>query len=100
GSVASSVDGVRAFRFRARMQFNSPAESYDRVMGRYTTTRAPALADAAGVTGGMRVLDVGCGPGGLAHELARRVGAENVAAIDPAAQFAAACSERNPGVDA
>jgi len=82
------------------MQFSSPAESYDRFMGRYTTTLAPALADAAGVTGGMRVLDVGCGPGGLAHELARRVGAENVAAIDPAAQFAAACSERNPGVDA
>jgi ubiquinone/menaquinone biosynthesis C-methylase UbiE len=82
------------------VQFTSAAESYDRFMGRYTTTLAPALADAAGVTGGMRVLDVGSGPGGLTRELARRVGAENVAAIDPAAQFATACRERNPGVDA
>jgi ubiquinone/menaquinone biosynthesis C-methylase UbiE len=47
----------------------------------------------------MRVLDVGCGPGGLTSELAARVGAENVAAIDPAPQFAAACRARNPGAD-
>ena len=82
------------------MQFSSAAESYDRFMGRYTTTLAPALADAAGSASGMRVLDVGSGPGGLTRELAGRVGGENVAAIDPAAQFATACRERNPGVDA
>src|SRR5215210_9356181 len=68
-------------------------------MGRYTRTLAPLFADAAGVTGGMRVLDVGCGPGGLTDELVARVGAENVAAIDPAPQFAAACAERHPGAD-
>src|SRR4051812_44492537 len=68
-------------------------------MGRYTRTLAPALADAAGVEAGMRGLDVGCGPGGLAEALAARVGAENVAAIDPAPQFAAACRERSPGAD-
>jgi ubiquinone/menaquinone biosynthesis C-methylase UbiE len=45
------------------------------------------------------VLDVGCGPGGLTAELADRVGAESVAAIDPAEQFVAACRERNPGAD-
>jgi ubiquinone/menaquinone biosynthesis C-methylase UbiE len=82
------------------VQFSSAAESYDRFMGRYTTTLAPALVDAAGVTRGMKVLDVGSGPGGLTRELAARVGGENVAAIDPAAQFAKACRERNPGVDA
>ena len=81
------------------MEFTSPAERYDRFMGRYTKTLAAALADAAGVTSGMRVLDVGCGPGGLTHELAARVGAENVAAIDPAPQFVAACEERNRGAD-
>jgi ubiquinone/menaquinone biosynthesis C-methylase UbiE len=81
------------------VDFTSSAEKYDRFMGRYTRTLGPALADAAGVIGDMRVLDVGCGPGGLTEELATRVGAENVAAIDPAPQFAAACRERQPGAD-
>ena len=81
------------------MQFAAPAEHYDRFMGRYAPTLAVALADAAGVGSGMRVLDVGCGPGGLTRELVARVGAENVAAIDPAPQFATACRDRNPGAD-
>jgi SAM-dependent methyltransferase len=81
------------------MEFRSSAQKYDRFMGRYTSTLAPALAEAAGVTSGMTVLDVGCGPGGLTDELASRVGAENVAAIDPAPQFAAACQERHPRAD-
>jgi ubiquinone/menaquinone biosynthesis C-methylase UbiE len=80
-------------------EFVSPAEHYDRFMGRYTIPLAPALADEVGVVRGMRVLDVGCGPGGLTSELADRVGAESVAAIDPAEQFVAACRERNPGAD-
>lgn len=80
--------------------FLSPAEHYDRFMGRYTPSLAAALADAAGVVEGQRVLDVGCGPGGLTAELAARTGAERVAAIDPASQFVAACAARNPGVDA
>jgi SAM-dependent methyltransferase len=81
------------------VQFAAPAERYDRFMGRYTTTLAVALADAAGVAAGMHVLDVGCGPGGLTRELVARVGAADVAAIDPAPQFVAACRERNPGAD-
>jgi SAM-dependent methyltransferase len=81
------------------VQFAAPAEHYDRFMGRYLPTLAGALADAAGVTSGMRVVDVGCGPGGLTSELAARVGAANVAAIDPAPQFVAACRDRNPGAD-
>jgi SAM-dependent methyltransferase len=81
------------------MQFATPAESYDRFMGRYVPTLAVALADAAGIAPGVRVLDVGCGPGGLTGELVTRVGAANVAAVDPTPQFAAACRARNPGVD-
>jgi SAM-dependent methyltransferase len=81
------------------MQFAAPAEDYDRFMGRYAPTLAVALADAGGVRTGMRVLDVGCGPGGLTRELAGRVGAANVAAIDPAVQFTEACRQRNPGAD-
>jgi ubiquinone/menaquinone biosynthesis C-methylase UbiE len=74
-------------------------ENYDRFMGRYATGLAPKFADAAGVRAGMRVLDVGCGPGALAVELAGRVGEDNVAAIDPAPEFAAACQARIPGAD-
>jgi SAM-dependent methyltransferase len=81
------------------MQFSGAAAFYDRFMGRYTPSLAVAFADAAGISDGMQVLDVGCGPGGLTRQLADRLGAANVAAIDPAAQFAAACRERNPGAD-
>ncbi len=81
------------------MTFAVPAEHYDRFMGRYAPSLATALADAAGVKAGMRVVDVGCGPGGLTRELVARVGAAHVAAIDPEPQFAAACRYRNPGVD-
>jgi ubiquinone/menaquinone biosynthesis C-methylase UbiE len=81
------------------MRFTAAADHYDRYMGRYTRTLAPALADAAGVEPGMRALDVGCGPGGLTEVLAERLGAENVAAIDPAPQFAEACRARHPGAD-
>lgn len=80
--------------------FVVPAAGYDRLMGRYLPTLAPAFADAAGVTAGMRVLDVGCGPGGLTTELVARVGAGSVSAIDPSPPFVRACRDRNPGVDA
>jgi ubiquinone/menaquinone biosynthesis C-methylase UbiE len=81
------------------MEFTAAADKYDRFMGRYTRTLAPALVKAAEIGDGMRVLDVGCGPGGLASVLADRVGGANVAAIDPAPQFAQACRERNPDAD-
>ena len=75
-------------------EFTAAVENYDRFMGRYATGLAPKFADAAGVRAGMRVLDVGCGPGALAVELAGRVGEDNVAAIDPASEFIAACRVR------
>ncbi|HEX8105777.1 MAG TPA: class I SAM-dependent methyltransferase [Solirubrobacteraceae bacterium] len=81
------------------MEFTAAAPKYDRFMGRYSTSMAPGFADAAGVTGGMTVVDVGCGPGALTEELARRVGAASVAAIDPAPRFVAACRERHPEAD-
>jgi SAM-dependent methyltransferase len=80
-------------------KFGAPAAHYDRFMGRYTPTLSVGLADYAGIRAGMRTLDVGCGPGGLTRELVARVGASNVAAIDPASQFTASCRLRNPGVE-
>lgn len=81
------------------VEFTAAVENYDRFMGRYATGLAPKFADAAGVRAGMRVLDVGCGPGALAVVLAERVGEHNVAAIDPAPHFAAACRARIPGAE-
>ncbi len=80
--------------------FRISGETYDRFMGRYAIRLAPRFADAAGVEEGMRALDVGCGPGALSAELVRRLGAANVAAVDPAPQFVEAVRERLPGVDA
>jgi hypothetical protein len=79
--------------------FVGSADSYDRLMGRYLPSLGPAFADMAGICAGMRVLDVGCGPGGLTTVLAQRCGAAQVAAVDPSASFVQACRARVPGVD-
>ncbi len=81
------------------MSFEHAAEVYDRHVGRYSAALATALADAAEIRPPLRALDVGCGPGGLAGELAQRLGPGSVAAVDPSARFAAAARERLAGVD-
>lgn len=81
------------------MSFDVSADAYMRFMGRYSAPLAVLFADMAGVAGGQRALDVGCGPGVLAAELVRRLGAGAVCAVEPSASFAAAARERLPGVD-
>lgn len=81
------------------MSFAVAADAYDRFMGRYSSRLSAQLADFSGIEAGMRVLDVGCGPGALTTELVQRVGAAGVAAIDPSEQFVAAARERHPGAD-
>jgi ubiquinone/menaquinone biosynthesis C-methylase UbiE len=80
------------------MNFDVAADAYDRFMGHYSQQLSPQLADLAGIGPGQRVLDVGCGPGALTAEIARRVGPEAVTAVDPSASFVAAAQARNPGV--
>ena len=63
--------------------FAVPADAYDRFMGRYSVPLAPLFADFAGIAQGLRVLDVGCGPGALVAELVQRLGAVSVTAVDP-----------------
>lgn len=53
------------------------------------------LVDALGLEPGMRVLDVGCGPGRHAHELARR--GVDVHGIDISERFVELASEHAPG---
>ena len=84
------VEGARTFR--------TPAEGYDRHIGRYSGALGRALIAAAGVRAGDRALDVGCGPGGLTSELVRLLGPGHVAAADPSEPFAEACRRRLPGV--
>jgi SAM-dependent methyltransferase len=79
--------------------FDVGAEAYDRFMGRYSVGLAAQMADLAGVGEGQRALDVGCGPGALTGELAARLGAGAVAAVDPSSSFVDAAQDRNPGVD-
>ena len=81
------------------MSFAVGANAYDRFMGRYSEPLAPPFADFASVVEGLRVLDVGCGPGALSDELVKRVGPGSVTAVDPSETFVTAAEERNPTID-
>jgi ubiquinone/menaquinone biosynthesis C-methylase UbiE len=81
------------------MTFKAAPESYDRFMGRFSRRLAPLFADFAGIDAGMSVLDVGCGPGALTEELARRLGGKRVAAADPSEPFVEGCRDRVPDAD-
>jgi SAM-dependent methyltransferase len=87
----TEVEGAATFR--------SATDMYGRFVGRYAPALAAALIDAAGVEPDDRVLDVGCGPGGLATALAEIVGQENVAAVDPSPPFVSICRARLPTAD-
>jgi ubiquinone/menaquinone biosynthesis C-methylase UbiE len=78
--------------------FEVAGESYDAFMGRYSRHLSARLADLAGVEAGQTVLDVGCGPGALTTELASRIGAGDVTAVDPSESFVEALRSRVPGV--
>jgi SAM-dependent methyltransferase len=79
--------------------FRTPADAYDRHIGRYGQELAHALINATALRAGHRALDVGCGPGALATELSTLLGPDQVSAVDPSAPFAEACRRRLPGVD-
>ena len=81
------------------MAFDVAADAYDRFMGVWSRPLASAFADFAGIEPGMRALDVGSGPGSLTAELVARLGATNVASVDPSEPFVAAVAARYPGVD-
>jgi SAM-dependent methyltransferase len=81
------------------VSFTTGTDAYGKGVGRYSDTLAQALCDAAGVGDGDDALDVGCGPGALVAELARRVGSDRVAGVDPSAPFVALARRRVPDAD-
>lgn len=87
----AEVEGTRTFQ--------ATAAAYDSFMGRYSRALAVPFADFCGWEPGMRVVDVGCGPGALTGVAVERLGAAQVVAVDPTPGFVAACRERFPGVD-
>lgn len=81
------------------MSFDVAADAYDRFMGRFSEPLTTVFADHAAVRAGESALDVGCGPGVLAAELATRLGTGAVTAIGPSQPFVEAARRRLPGVD-
>lgn len=83
------------------MAFDVAGGSYQRFMGRFSEQLSAPFADFAGVAAGsgMRVLDVGCGPGALTAVLVDRLGPSAVAGVDPSEPFVAAVRERLADVD-
>jgi SAM-dependent methyltransferase len=80
------------------VSFSVPGDAYDRLVGRYSRRLAPLFLEFTGVAAGP-VVEVGCGPGALTEVLAARLGAGNVAAVDPSPTFVTACRARVPGAD-
>ena len=81
------------------MAFDVTADAYGKFMGRYSEPLAVLFADWTGVARGLRVLDVGCGPGALTAVLVDRLGPASVAAVDPSPSFVSAARSRLPEVD-
>ena len=61
-------------------------------MGRNLSPRLLEIVDALPLRPGVRVLEIGCGPGAAAREIARRIGRGHVLGIDRSAKAIAQAS--------
>ena len=97
-AAADDPDGPSG-RFKAFevAGWNERAATYDTLMAGATRAAIEPLLDAAGVTTGTRVLDVGTGPGHLAAAAAAR--GARVTGADLSARMLAAARGRYPEVD-
>ncbi len=55
-------------------------------MGKAISPRIASYVDALPLRAGMRVLEIGCGPGVAAREVSRRIGNGTIIAIDRSAK--------------
>jgi SAM-dependent methyltransferase len=81
----------------ARGLWAGRAEAYQRGFARLTAHTVGALLDAAGVTAGTRLLDVGTGPGVVAGAAVER--GARVTAVDAEPSMAEAAARNVPGLD-
>ena len=65
----------------------SDGAAYERFLGRWTERLAMELADFADLPDDGPVLDVGCGTGALAAEIARRQPGRHVTGADPSERY-------------
>jgi SAM-dependent methyltransferase len=79
------------------VSFETGTDAYTRHVGRYSDELAARLVERAGVRGGDRALDVGCGGGAVLAALAGLLGAERAAGVDPSAPFVEMARKRVPG---
>jgi SAM-dependent methyltransferase len=87
------MSGAPALTELERAGWDARAETYGRITGRITARIVAPLLDAAGVAEGMRVLDLGTGPGYAAAAAAAR-GAE-ATGVDIAAEVLARAGARH-----
>ena len=71
------------------------ATAYEQLMGRWSKRLAPLFIDFAGLAGGERIVDVGCGAGSLTFALARTADLREIVAIDYSAVFVEEAIRRN-----
>jgi len=81
------------------VSFDVAPDAYTRFMGVYSDPLAVRFVELLDLRSGQRALDVGCGPGVLTAQLAARLGAADVVAIDPSPPFVEAARNRIPGVE-
>src|SRR5688500_16230747 len=96
-SEAAPQPSVQASDYGGRVHID-PATAYGLFTGRFSEPLARAFADVVGLAPGLRVLDVGCGPGALTQVLVDRLGVDAVSGVDPSAAFVEAARARLPGV--
>lgn len=81
----------------ASSTFNaSDGGGYELQMGRWSRLLAPRFIAFSGVSGGTRVLDVGCGTGNLSFSLAQNPGIGAVAGIDFSPAYVAYAKRQHP----
>lgn len=70
-------------------------DGYELQMGRWSRRLAPKLIAFAGITGGARILDVGCGTGSLSSALAANPAIGSITGVDVSPAYVAYATQHN-----